>query len=143
MEEETYENAFIQSNTNDTAASAMVKDMNDSKYGQDELNNFRTAAEQLFNTGKITDQQLSFILYSIKKNMGKIPKGNIAVRPPRGSRSHRGVPRGQRPQVLLDPIAPPLPDISFGGTRRMRKSKKHTHKKHKSRRHKKSKKHRK
>jgi len=146
-EKDPYEEAFMESNTNDNAASAMVKDMNYSTYDQDALNNFRRAAEQLFNKGNISNEQLSFILYSIKKNMGKIPKENIAVRHPRGSRSHRGVPRRQRPPVLLDlnPNGPP-PRLNFdgdGGTRRMRKSKKHTHKKHKSRRHKKSKKHRK
>jgi hypothetical protein len=143
-EKDPYEKSFIQSKTNDKFASDMVKDINSSNYGKDELDNFKREATQLFNEGVITKRQFDDILYSINKNMDKIPKvshgrSRSPVRPPALG------PRGRRPSGRRRSSGSPTAERlnPRGGTRRMRKSKKHTHKKHKSRRHKKSKKHRK
>lgn len=148
---ETYEEAYLKNNIppEDTFASFLATDFINTDYSEEQLKNFQIVAEMLFNMAlerrdKTQETQFGYILYSIQKKLLTLaPKRTVRRRQPRATmrRTHRLPPparvsRGQRPQVLLDLNAPPPSDLSFGGTRRMRKHKK-------SRRHKKSKKHRK
>jgi hypothetical protein len=148
-DEETYEEAYLKNNItpHDKFSSFMATDFINTDYSEEQLKNFQIVAEMLFNMAlerrdKTQETQFGYILYSIQKKLLNLaPKRTVrrrAVHPP--GLGHRS----QRPEVLIDNGPPP--GLNFdgdGGTRRMRKSKKHTHKKHKSRRHKKSKKHRK
>jgi hypothetical protein len=141
-DEETYEEAYLKNNItpHDKFSSFMATDFINTDYSEEQLKNFQIVAEMLFNMAlerrdKTQETQFGYILYSIQKKLLNLaPKRTVrrrAVHPP--GLGHRS----QRPEVLTDNGPPP--GLNFdGGTRQMRKSKKH-----KSRRHKKSKKHRK
>ena len=148
-DEETYEEAFILNKTepHDIQAALITTDFNSSNYSTDELDKFQRAAEKLFNQRKITKIQFDQITYSIQKNLDRVPqvsRGRSRSRSPVRRRSPVRppalAPRGRRPSGRRRPSGSPtgVTPTSSGGTRRMRKHKKHT-----SRRHKKSKKHRK